>query len=194
MSVTKLTREQQATLIEASLQGDDRAFAILYRQYRMSVRAAVYSFVPPDAVDDLMQEVFLHAFAKMSNFRGDADFGTWLHRVAVNCALQEKRRLRNRQDLLTVSIDVPTTSSDGTEMPIIDPPAPTGDPLLKLHLQEMDRAIDCLSTREQDILRMRLEGLPFQKIAEVLNTPLPTVKTTFSRAIPRLRSLMGVRV
>lgn len=90
-------------LIAASVKGDCDAFAELYREHRGRIYALCWRMCAGqrDLAEDLTQEAFVQAWRKLSSFRGDAAFSTWLHRLAVNVVLGDKRRQARR--LQTVS-------------------------------------------------------------------------------------------
>src|SRR6266496_4649823 len=70
--------------------GDGRAFERLYRAHVARVHSLVRRMVGPDHADDIAQDVFVRAWTKLATFRGEAAFGTWLHRLAVNVILARR--------------------------------------------------------------------------------------------------------
>jgi RNA polymerase sigma-70 factor (ECF subfamily) len=70
--------------------GDGRAFERLYRTHVNRVHSLVRRMIGPDHADDIAQDVFVRAWTKLATFRGDAAFGTWLHRLAVNVILARR--------------------------------------------------------------------------------------------------------
>src|ERR1044072_3117916 len=83
-------------IIEACQQGDRGAFQLLFETYKDKVFSiAVYSSGGDRAVaDDVTQQIFVKSFPAIRQFRGDAEFTTWLYRLVVNACLDEKRRRR----------------------------------------------------------------------------------------------------
>ncbi|MGD2071078.1 MAG: RNA polymerase sigma factor [Gemmatimonadota bacterium] len=77
--------------------GDPRAFERLYRANEARIHSLVRRMVGSGPADDLTQEVFIRAWEKLGTFRGDAAFGTWLHRLAVNLILSRRKTLRRRE-------------------------------------------------------------------------------------------------
>src|SRR3989449_10851468 len=73
--------------------GDGRAFERLYRAHVARVHSLVRRMVGPDHADDIAQDVFVRAWTKLATFRGEAAFGTWLHRLAVNVILARRTTL-----------------------------------------------------------------------------------------------------
>ncbi len=73
--------------------GDGRAFERLYRTHVARIHSLVRRMLDADEADDLTQDIFVRAWDKLHTFRGDAAFGTWLHRLAVNVVLARRKRV-----------------------------------------------------------------------------------------------------
>lgn len=95
--------------VERAAEGDARAFERLYRQYVPMVHSLARRMAGPQDADDLTQEVFVRVWEKLDTFRGDAAFGTWLHRVATNLILtRRKARTRDRDRFLEDEVALET--------------------------------------------------------------------------------------
>ena len=130
MTVTELERESlkaesDASDVALAASGDREAFERLYRTHLNRVFAVCARMVNERShAEELTQDVFVRAWDKLSQFRGEAAFGTWLHRLAVNVVLNARKsegRSRARfdddpgeLDLLPqrASVSVPGTSID----------------------------------------------------------------------------------
>lgn len=77
--------------------GDTSAFERLYREHVGRIHSLARRMAGTEAAEDLTQEVFIRAWEKLGSFRGDAAFGTWLHRLAVNWILSGREAMRKRQ-------------------------------------------------------------------------------------------------
>ena len=78
--------------------GDTRAFERLYRGHSPRVHGLARRMVGWEEADELTQDVFVRVWEKLDTFRGEAAFGTWLHRVAINVMLaRQQTRKRDRQ-------------------------------------------------------------------------------------------------
>jgi len=94
-----LTREQRtaadAEMADAALaaSGDGRAFERLYHGHVNRIHGLVRRMVDSDQADDITQDIFVRAWEKLSTFRGEAAFGTWLHRLAVNVILGRRQTI-----------------------------------------------------------------------------------------------------
>ena len=167
------------TLVARALLGDDRrAFEQLVRRHQGMVRAQLSRLLHGDeaAADDLAQETFLLAWRKLDQFRSDARFSTWLHRIAYSCFLQTCRTkswaARHAQDDAMEHLPAPAHAMD-----------------LQLDLA---RAMQHLSTAEQAVLLhcVQLE-LSHEEAAYVLEMPLGTVKTHATRGKAKLKTWLS---
>ena len=77
--------------------GDHEAFERLYRGHVDRIYSLALRMTGEDLAEDLTQEVFIRAWKKLGSFRGDARFGTWLHRLAVNHILSRRETVRKRE-------------------------------------------------------------------------------------------------
>lgn len=109
-----LTKEQRTAAADAEMadaalaaSGDGSAFERLYRSHVSRIHSLVRRMVDADHADDITQDIFVRVWEKLSTFRGEAAFGTWLHRLAVNVILGrrqtigiERRRFLEADDAL----------------------------------------------------------------------------------------------
>src|SRR5215472_7312922 len=103
--------------IRLAQQGDSAAFEVIYRRYAGRVYSVCLRMMrDPAEAEDLAQEAFMQVFRKLSTFRGESAFSTWLHRVAVNLVLM---RLRKKSPP-TVSIDAMADQDTETSSRAID--------------------------------------------------------------------------
>ena len=85
--------ESEAADVALAASGDARAFERLYRTHLARVHSLCRRMMDADQADDLTQDVFVRAWQKLGTFRGEAAFGTWLHRLAVNLILGRRKAL-----------------------------------------------------------------------------------------------------
>ena len=149
----------------------------LYRRYAPRVYAVVRRIAGSDALaEDWCQEAWIRAFRALPKFRGDSAFSTWLHRVAVNSALQGKRK-RKRHDSREVSL--PTT------LPGRTPSSPTE---LRLTLE---RAVERLPDRMRQVLVLHdVEGFTHEEIGEMLGIAAGTSKSQLFKARAKMRTML----
>ncbi len=168
----------QVLVARVLLTDDRRAFEQLMRRYQGMVRAQLRRLLHGDdaRADDLAQETFLLAWRKLDQFRGEARFSTWLHRIAYSCFLQARRKRSAAAD------DV---DGDAPDLPI----SPRNAADLRL---DVERAMRRLSATEQEVLLHVVQlGLSHEEAAYVLAMPLGTVKSHMNRGKARLRALLA---
>lgn len=171
-------RIDHALVARVRLTGDRRAFEQLMRRHQGLVRAQLRRLLHGDhaEADDLAQETFLLAWRKLDQFRGDARFSTWLHRIAYSCFLQAQRRPSALRDVeADDAIDAPAAPRDAAALGI-----------------DVERAMRQLSGPEHDVLLhlVQLE-LTQEEAAYVLAMPLGTVKSHARRGKAKLRALLA---
>lgn len=160
--------------IHLAVAGDTRAYERLYRDHVARVHGLARRMIGPEEADDLTQEVFIRAWEKLDSFRGDAAFGTWLHRVAVNLILT-RARSRKRHGAWIVK------DEDAVEWASVDPP-----------LQEVSVDLEAALERLPDGARRvfvlhDVEGYRHEEIAEMLDLAVGTSKSQLHRARMLLR-------
>ena len=84
----------ERTDVACAQSGDPRAFQRLYRAHVGRIHGLTRRMIGPDLAAEVTQDVFVRAWEKLGTFRGEAAFGTWLHRVAVNVVLHRRASLR----------------------------------------------------------------------------------------------------
>ncbi len=172
-------RIDQALVARVLLGKDRRAFEQLLRRHQGMVRAQLRRLLHGDeaAADDLAQEVFLLAWRKLDQFRGEARFSTWLYRIAYSCFLQAHRKRPQ-----------PAGAVDD-EVELEQLPAPPQAIDLQL---DLERAMQHLSAPEQTVLLHCVQlDLSHEETAQVLGMPLGTVKTHATRGKAKLRAWLA---
>jgi len=109
-----------ALLVRQAIDGDERALRALWSQYAPRVDAVVRRLVgDPDQAADVAQEVWIQIFRALPGFRGDAQFGTWAHRIAVNRTLNALRRLRRTAAMETTIEETSAAAPCDDERPFV---------------------------------------------------------------------------
>lgn len=183
-------------LVRDATQGDHAAFAELVRHHdRAILRLALHLTGSPQDAQDLCQETFLKAYRKLSSFRFESSFATWLHRIAANSCLGYLRKQRSRKVGLTVSGDV--EGGEGDLLDRIPDEHPLSSPEQALMNGELRKqiahALRSLTPRERMLFELRhFHGLKLRAAAEMLNTSEESAKTTLFRATRKLRERLAV--
>jgi RNA polymerase sigma-70 factor (ECF subfamily) len=166
-------------LIAQSRRGDAHAFDQLVEKYQHRVYDLVYRITGHHAdAQDAAQEAFVKAYLGLGRFRGGAAFSTWLHRIAVNAALDLLRR-RPRGDLrVPHSVD-----------PAVDPLA---DGAERVEARErIQRAIATLPIEQRTVVVLRdVQGCSYEEIAMIVQVPVGTVRSRLSRGREALRAAL----
>jgi RNA polymerase sigma-70 factor (ECF subfamily) len=154
-------------LVRAARQGDRPAFGHLYQRYRRMVHGVLLSYLSYSEVEDVMQDVFLHAMERIRDLRDDGAFGGWLARMARNRAIDHRRRERP-----TVEV---TERNAGSE-------APREAAMALEAVQRLPEAY-----RETLVLRL-VEGMTGPEIAARTGLTPDSVRVNLCRGMKLLRA------
>jgi RNA polymerase sigma-70 factor (ECF subfamily) len=172
-----------SVLITRHLAGDSSAFDEIVTRYERRVWAICLRMTG-DVEDarDASQDAFITAFRSLGSFRGDAQLGTWLHRVAVNASLDViRRRTRRRTEALDENLEQAS-----------DEPGPDEAAERASRAAEVHRALARLAPDHRTVIVLHdLQGLQYPEVAEVLDVPVGTVKSRLHRARLELARLLG---
>ncbi len=167
----------EAQLIRRASDGDGQAVRALYERYAPRVYAVVRRIAADDdQAQDYAQEAWIRAIRALPTFRGDARFSTWLHRIAVNAALQALRkaetRLKRERPLPEV-VSAPTLSKDA------------------LLQRRLEWALDQLPDGMRQVIILHdVEGYTHEEIGELLGVTSGTSKSQLFKARMKMRALL----
>jgi len=162
-----------ADSVRAVARGDQDAFARVYTAYVRLVHAVLLARVPRRDVDDLVQEVFIAAYRRISELRDPAAFGGWISAIARNRAVDYLRQARDQ-------VALPDE-------------LPGGDPIEAETLAVLD-VIRKLPDAYRETLLMRLvEGMTGAEIAERSGLTPASVRVNLHRGMKLLREHLGLR-
>lgn len=157
-----------------SAQGDELAFADLVRQHQSMVFSIAYHFLQDRSLaEDLAQEVFLELYQGLARIESPAHLTYWLRRVTAHRCIDQGREKQRRREMALEEAPEPTAHS------------PAADPML---LERLQQSLARLPEKQRLVVIMRFqEGLGPAEIAEVLEMPVNTVKSTLHRSLADLR-------
>ena len=173
-----------AATVSRARAGDPDAFRLLVERHSQPIFRLAYRMTGNEHdADDVVQETFLRAYRQLGRFEERANFGTWLHRIAVNCAL-DLLRSRGRIER--------HYGGDPEEAEMTG--AASSDPqqdrlLLSAELREqVSAAMERLSGNERAAFVLRhFEGMPVEEISKTLGIQVNAAKHTIFRAVRKLR-------
>ena len=169
-----LDRSDSARDARLAARGDAEAFERLYRATVGRVHALALRMAGPEQADDLTQEVYIRAWKKMSTFRGEAAFATWLHRLAVNQILSRRAAYRRKEGR--------QVSGEGLFERIS---ARAARPGIRM---DLEAAMRTLPERARDVFVLYdVEGFTHPEIAGLLGITTGTSKSQLNRARMLLR-------
>lgn len=190
MVVNLSGRELSREIIEACRLGDRDAFRALYDLYKDRVYSiALYFFHGDPAVaSDVTQQVFLKLMTSIHQFRGDAEFSTWLYRLVVN-ACMDAARSRRPDDV----------TSDRARMEAIAGPGSQEEDYARAQMANSVRAaVSALPPKFRIAVLLRyFEDLSYDQMAKALHCSMGTVASRLSRGhkmlAERLKSVIGTK-
>jgi len=166
-------------LVKRSQAGDAVAFAELFRRHRGDVARLVF---PSADAEDVVQEVFLQVHKSLGEFRGQAKFTTWLHRVTVNVVLMVRRAARSRP----VFSGEPLADHEPDRRLL-----PDEDSARLARIAAFRRLLDRLPDKKRTVFVLHeLEGIAPAEIAEMVGAPVLTVRTRLFYARRELAEMM----
>jgi RNA polymerase sigma-70 factor, ECF subfamily len=176
------TAAEERYLIARAQQGDEAAFAEIFERHKRRVYSLCLRLtrIPADA-EDLTQDVFLLLFRKISTFRGESAFSTWLHRMAANVAFMHLRK-KTRPP---VSLDEGASLDEPVQREIADHDLRLNGCIDRITLE---RAIAELPPGYRAVYALyELQGYGHHEIAEIMNWSVGNSKSQLHKARRKLR-------
>lgn len=178
--------DSDAQLVTRTLAGDAKAFELLVLKYQRRIQRLIARMVrDTDLVEDIAQETFIRAYRALHQFRGEAQFYTWLYRIAVNTAKKALLDLKH-DPLVTMAALRPEDDEDETFQPGREPIAEeTPETLLAAReiAEAVQAALEALPEDLRQAVTLReIEGLSYEDIAAVMDCPIGTVRSRIFRA------------
>lgn len=174
-----------ALLVKRCVAGDHKAFELLVVKYERRIQRLIGRMVRDvDLVEDIAQETFIRAYRALAQFRGDAQFYTWLYRIAVNTA---KKALMDMKRNPTVSENAFKLSDDDETSPLeneqTSPETPDAVLASKEIAEMVNMAMEALPEELRQAITLReIEGLSYEEISEAMSCPIGTVRSRIFRA------------
>ncbi len=191
---------EDAALVAALKAGSEEAFALLIAQYSQPLYSLIArSLQDPADAQDITQEVFIKVFRSIRGFNGDASLRTWLYRIALHEA-SNQRRWWSRHKRQELTIDTPLGTSDDEDSSDAMCLSSTlsdlgGTPYEHASQREMRARIeDALRKLPEGfrtvVVLRELDGFSYDEIAEILELPAGTVKSRLKRGRTALKDIL----
>jgi RNA polymerase sigma-70 factor (ECF subfamily) len=190
---------EEATLVADLKAGSEEAFAFLIAQYHQPLYSLIARSLndPADAAD-ITQEVFIKVFRSIRGFHGDASLRTWLYRIALHEA-SNQRRWWSRHKKQEITIDSPIEGDNDEDSgglclgaTLADGSCSPYDYAAQAEVRErVESALHQIPEAFRTVVILReIEGFAYEEIAEILNVNLGTVKSRLTRGRSALRSYL----
>jgi RNA polymerase sigma-70 factor (ECF subfamily) len=180
--------QTDAAAVALARDGDSEAFkALVERHSRAVYRLAHRMTGSPQDAEDVVQETFLRAYRQLGRFESRANFGTWLHRIAVNCSIDVIRARKHQE-----------TAHDASDLELFDGALQQGDErvdpsperlMLSSEVQaRVTQAMDALTAMERAAFVLRhFEGQSIEEISRELGLKANAAKHSIFRAVRKMR-------
>lgn len=173
-------------LVARCVSGEPAAFDLLVIKYQRRIRRLIGRMVRDvDLVEDIAQETFIRAYRALHQFQGEAQFYTWLYRIAVNTAkqfLHKQRREPQQVDSFFSPGDEENETFSSRDEPSTDE-TPESVLAAKEIMTALDQAMAALPADLREALTLReIEGLSYEEIAQSMACPVGTVRSRIFRA------------
>ena len=172
--------QDERNTIQLAIQGDEAAMRALWTRHAPHIDAVVRRLVGGDLdlASDVAQEVWIQIFRALPQYRGDSQFGTWAHRIAVNRTLNALRRTRR---LAKIETEVEEDSA------LVEP-----DTDRTMVMQTIESAAQKLSPGARAVFLLHdVEGYTHEEIAERLGITSGGSKSQLFKARAKLRTLLA---
>lgn len=179
------TSDTDSALVARTVAGDKKAYELLVIKYERRIQRLIGRMVRDvDLVEDIAQETFIRAYRALPQFRGDAQFYTWLYRIAVNTA---KKALMELKRDPTISENSFKSGEDDETSPLENELTSSETPEAILASKEIAEMVNSAMAALPEELRQaitlrEIEGLSYEEISEMMNCPIGTVRSRIFRA------------
>lgn len=178
--------DSDLALVERANAGDMRAYELLVIKYQRRIERLIGRMVrDQDLVQDVAQETFIRAYKALHQFRGEAQFYTWLYRIAVNTAKKHLADIKRSpvlyENALHTGDDDDETSLPTRELTTQETPETV---LAAREIAEVvNAAMEALPEDLRQAVTLReIEGLSYEEIAAAMDCPIGTVRSRIFRA------------
>jgi RNA polymerase sigma-70 factor (ECF subfamily) len=190
---------EDASLVADLKAGSEEAFGLLIAQYHQPLYSLIARSIndPADA-SDITQEVFIKVFRSIRGFNGDASLRTWLYRIALHEASNQRRWWsRHKKQEITIDSTYESEANDDGDSLCLSATladqrdSPYDQAVQSQSRERLEEALRQLPEAYRTVVVLReIEGFAYEEIAEILDLQLGTVKSRLTRGRTALRSLL----
>ena len=196
MTQTDAERQRERELLERARSNDREARGELIERHQDAVFRLAWRLTHgrQHEAEDLAQEALLRALKGLASFRGDAGFGTWLHRIVVNFYRNQRGTLSAKAQQTTLSLNDrgPEEGEGSTLLEVAEPgQGPAEQATRSEETEQLMRAVNELEEDRREVMWLHLEGHSYEEMAYVLQVPVGTVRSRLSRARQDLRQQLA---
>ncbi len=187
-------RPEEAAVVEQLKAGSEEAFAWLISRYQQPLYSLIYRVLPnPGDAADITQEVFVKVFRGIGHFHGEASLRTWIYRIALHEALNQRRwwsRHQRQQVTIDADVDDQHRCASGN---LVDTRESPFDAAAHAEVAErVEAALREVPEPFRTVVVLRdIEGFGYEEIAEILDANLGTVKSRLMRGRAHLKNLLA---
>lgn len=180
------TAEADAQAVARARAGDPEAFQALVARHGRAVFRLAYRMTRNEHdAEDVVQETFLKAYRSLDRFEDRSQFGSWVYRIAANCAL-DLLRARGRRDARLAPVE------DDALEPLAGMASPDPAPDRLVESQRVRRRVEVAMARMSDLERSaftlrHFEGLSIEEIGSALGLDTSAAKQSVFRAVRKVR-------
>ena len=178
-------------LISEYFSGDEKSLEILIKRYLKPIYNFIFHLTnDPQATDDISQETFFKVWKSLKKYRMGESFKAWVYRIAHNSAIDYLRKRKN----VPLSVFEDEEGENFFENNITDTKELPDEYAIRVEDKKiLDEAIKEISPKYREILILHYhEGLTFDEIGKIVNSPLNTVKSSHRRAVFSLRKILEI--
>jgi len=179
-------------LVEHAKRGNHKAFDLLVIKYQSGVARVVSNYIRDrSTILDVVQETFIKAYRGLESFRSDSTFNTWIHRIAINTAINQIKNTQRKHNHIS--------TNDIEKMGLCDHQASNDDPVASVYSNCLTKHLNKILSElpielKTALLLKEVEGFKYEEIAAIVGSPTGTVKSRISRARERVSAEMNALV
>lgn len=167
-----------AELVALSREGDTAAYSELVRRYQKKIYGLIYNMTSHrEDAEDLVQDVFVKAYASLKRFQGSSSFYTWIYRIAVNRTINFLKK-RSRTAAMSLDDMDAGIERDPAYVDLSARESPVRDASVSELQEKLNRALMTLSEKHRTVVVLHdIQGVPHEEIARMLKCSEGTVRS-----------------